>query len=260
MARPIRIGVQLAQYGASWPSLLSAVVEAERIGVDVLFNWDHFFGPGPDSDAEHFECWTTLAAWASATSRIELGPLVSAIGYRNPDLVADMARTIDHVSGGRFVLGLGAGFKARDYLEYGYEFGTVGSRLDDLAAGLGRIRARLGRLHPPPVRPIPIVIGGSGERRTLPLVAEHADVWHTFAEGESFAHKARVLDGYCRDIGREPAEIERSVLVSGDPDEVGSPLFDLGATLFVVGVGDRPHIDLTPVNAWLEWRDDRNRT
>jgi probable F420-dependent oxidoreductase len=258
--RRIRIGVQVGQYGAPWDALLSTAQEVEAMGVDLLFNWDHFFGPGPDSRLTHFECWTLLAAWATRTSTIELGPLVSAIGYRNPDLVADMARTIDHASGGRFVLGLGAGFKARDYVEYGYPFGTAASRIDDLAAGVTRIRRRMERLDPPPLRPVPILIGGSGERRTLRVVAEHADIWHTFADGDDFARKSAVLDRHCREIGRHPGLIERAVLVHGDPATVGDPLWERGATLFVVALHDRPEPNLAPVGEWLAWKDERNRT
>jgi probable F420-dependent oxidoreductase len=224
---------------------LATAQEAEAMGVDQLFNWDHFFGPGPNSQASHFECWTLLAAWAAMTSRIELGPLVSAIGYRSPDLVADMARTIDHVSGGRFVLGLGAGFKARDFDEYGYAFGTAASRISDLALGTVRIRRRLERLNPPPLRPIPILIGASGERRALRVVAEHADIWHTFADGHDFARKSAILARHCEEIGRDPGEIERAVLVHGHPGEVGDPLLALGATLFVVPLHDRPEPNLT---------------
>jgi probable F420-dependent oxidoreductase len=257
-ARPIRIGAQIGQYGTTWSSLLAAAKDAETMGVDFLCNWDHFFGPGPSSEAAHLECWTVLAAWAASTSRIELGPLVSAVGYRNPDLVADMARTIDHVSGGRFVLGMGAGFKARDYVEYGFPFGTPADRIADLAAGLARIRLRLGRLNPPPTRPMPILVGGGGERRTLRVVAEHASIWHTFADGEEFAHKSAVLDRYCTEIGRNPTEIERSVLVSGDPTEIGDPFLSLGATLFVVPLHDRPQPSLSPVADWLAWRDRQN--
>ena len=166
----IRIGLQIAQYGAEWSELLGAAKDAETIGADVLFSWDHFFGP-KDSDVPNFECWTTLAAWAASTSRITLGPLVSCIGYRNPDLVADMARTVDHISGGRVILGLGSGFKERDYVEYGYEFGTVASRVDDLDHGVKRIKRRLGRLNPPPVKPVPLLIAASGEQRALRIVA-----------------------------------------------------------------------------------------
>jgi len=136
---PIRIGLQIPQYGADWPSLLAAAREADALGADALFNWDHFFGPG-DTDVPSFECWTVLAAWAASTTRIDLGPLVNSIGYRNPDLVADMARTLDHVAGGRAILGLGSGFKERDYAEYGYPFGTVADRVSDLERGVPRIR------------------------------------------------------------------------------------------------------------------------
>jgi probable F420-dependent oxidoreductase len=252
--RKIRIGLQIAQYGEDWPALLDAAQEAEALGADALFNWDHFFGP-KDSDEPSFECWTILAAWAASTSRIMLGPLVSCIGYRNPDLVADMARTVDHVAGGRMMLGLGSGFKERDYVEYGYPFGAVVSRVSDLENGVPRIRRRLELLNPPSVRPIPLLIAGSGERRTLRLVAQHADIWHTFADGDDFVRKAKVLDRHCAEIGRDPDEIERSVLVGGNPASDGPALLDLGVTLFIVSVRD---LDLDPVRSWVRWRDEHN--
>jgi probable F420-dependent oxidoreductase len=247
--RPIRIGLQIAQYGAEWSELLSAAKDAEAIGADVLFSWDHFFGP-KDSDVPNFECWTTLAAWAASTSRITLGPLVSCIGYRNPDLVADMARTVDHIAGGRVTLGLGSGFKERDYVEYGYEFGTVASRVADLDHGVKRIERRLARLNPPPVKRIPLLIAASGEQTALRIVAEHADIWHTFADADAFTRKSGVLDAYCAELGRDPDEIERSVLVGGDPESSGPQLLEAGITLFIVRVDN---LDLADVRSWVQW-------
>jgi probable F420-dependent oxidoreductase len=253
-SKSVRIGLQLPQYGADWPALLDAAREAEALGADALFSWDHFFGPG-DSESPSFECWTTLAGWAASTSHIALGPLVNCIGYRNPDLVADMARTVDHIAGGRTILGLGSGFKRRDYDAYGYSFGSTASRVSDLEHGVSRIRRRMQLLNPPPLRPIPLLIAGSGERRTLRLIAEHADIWHTFADGEDFIRKARVLDDHCARIGRDPAAIERSVLVGGDPWAAGPELVELGITFFIVLVRD---LDLTPVRDWVGWRDHYN--
>jgi probable F420-dependent oxidoreductase len=253
----VRIGVQVAPQHADYAAIRRAAAEVEATGADILFNWDHFFPLGKLRDGKHFECWTMLGAWAEATSRIAIGPLISCNSYRNPDLLADMARTVDHISGGRLVLGIGAGFKERDYLEYGYPFGTPGSRLAALADALPRIERRLTQLNPPPTRPIPLLIAGGGEQKTLRTVARHADIWHTFAEGPDLARKAALLERYCADVGRNPEEIERAVHVGGDPKLSGPALRKLGVTLFTVSTSG-PDYDLDVARDWIAWRDEQN--
>src|SRR5258708_15134260 len=116
-------------------------------------------------DVTHFEGWTALASWGEITTRAEIGLLVTGIGFRNPDLLADMARTVDHISGGRLILGLGSGWYEKDYTTYGYDYGTTTSRPDLFDPGIERIERRLPQLEPRPGRHIPIIIGGAGRKR-----------------------------------------------------------------------------------------------
>ncbi|KAE8762889.1 LLM class F420-dependent oxidoreductase [Georgenia thermotolerans] len=256
MSRPVRIACQVQPQHADYAQIRDVVARAEDAGADVVFTWDHFFPLRGDADGKHFECWTMLGAWAEATSRVEIGALVTCNSYRNPDLLADMARTVDHISGGRLILGIGAGWFEKDYDEYGYDFGTPGTRLRALAEALPRIRRRWDRLNPPPTRDIPILVGGGGEKKTLRYTAEHATIWHTFGDAATLRHKSAVLDGHCADVGRDPAEIERSVGVSRPPEEVGEELVAAGASLFTVGTSG-PDYDLTLIERWLAWRDAR---
>jgi probable F420-dependent oxidoreductase len=264
-SRPLRIGVQLQpQHAAHYRIIRDAVRRCEDIGVDVAFNWDHFFPLYGDPAGAHFECWTMLAAWAEQTSRLEIGALVSCNSYRNPELLADMARTVDHISGGRLILGIGSGWKRKDYDQYGYEFGTAGSRLDDLAAALPRIESRLSKLNPAPTRDVPVLIGGGGEKKTLRLVAEHADIWHSFADRNSYPAKSAVLADHCATVGRDPAAIEHSAAVGGETGGAGADaliaeaeaLTDLGVTLLTIGATG-PNYDLTGAETLCRWRDRR---
>lgn len=253
MAFPIRIGVQIQpQHAPEYSLIRDAVRRAEDTGVDIAFNWDHFYPLYGEPDGPHFECWTMLGAIAEQTERVEIGALVSGGGYRNPDLLADMARTVDHISGGRLILGIGAGWFEKDYDQYGYEFGTAGSRLALLKENLARIDARLKVLNPAPTREIPILIGGGGERKTLRLVAEYGAIWHSFADLDAYEHKSKVLADHCSDVGRDPSGIAHSVAWPGA--EQAQTFVDAGVSLFTVGTGG-PDYDLTTVVEAVQWRD-----
>ena len=266
--RPVRVGVQIAPQHAAYGDIRRTCATLEEMGVDLLLNWDHFFPLNRDVDGAHFECWTMLAAWAEATSRVEIGALVTASSFRNANLLADMARTVDHISAGRLVLGIGSGWAERDHVEYGYDYGTAGSRLDAFERDLVTIRARWARLNPPPTRAIPILIGGGGERKTLRIVAEHADIWHFFGDAELIAHKHRVLDDWCARIGRDPLAIERSAgaafKLGRDPDQSAdyaanaAALHTVGTRLFTVNL-QTANGDLGNVRDLLAWRDEVNR-
>jgi probable F420-dependent oxidoreductase len=267
MARPIRIGVQLWPGGTpSYAAWRSAVRRAEDLGADIVFGCDHFHKPfvqltseGPrllpeQADVNNFEAWTALASWAEITRKAEIGTLVTGMGYRNPDLLADMARTVDHISGGRLILGVGAGWYEKDYAAYRYDYGTVKSRMDTLAEGLERISSRLRQLKPGPVRDIPILIGGSGEKRTLPLVGRYASIWHSSLGLEEFRRKDDLVRGHAAEAGRDEKLIERAVSWPGAAAAADSYV-DAGVTLFTTQV--HPTDDgysLSPLRELLAWR------
>lgn len=254
--RPVRIGVQLQpQHAPEYGLIRDAVLRAEDAGVDIVFNWDHFYPLSGDPDGAHFECWTMLGAFAEQTERVEIGALVTGGGYRNPDLLADMARTVDHISGGRLILGIGGGWFQKDYDEYGYEFGTAGSRLNLLRDNMVRLTTRLRKLNPLPTRDIPILIGGGGERKTLRLVAEYADIWHSFSDLETLAHKNAVLAEHAAAVGTDESRIERSLAWPGV--EKAPAYRAAGVSLFTVGVSG-PDYDLGELIRAIRWRDEVN--
>ena len=243
------VGVQLHPQATTVQAMRDAWKAADAMGVDSIWVWDHFYPLYGDPDAAHFEAYTLLAAMAADTSHARLGALVTCNSYRNPNLLADMARTIDHISGGRFILGIGSGWFDRDYREYGYEFGTAGSRLRDLEAALPIIMDRFSRLEPPPRGRLPILIGGSGEKVTLRLVAEHADAWNAFGPPDNYAWKSRVLDDWCVRLDRKPSQIERTVAINGSEVDDWQAFLDAGAEHLIVMVG--PPFDLAPVEQLL---------
>ena len=260
----VRIAVQLHPQHADYSDIRSAAARAEELGVDVLYNWDHFYplyggeAHGGDATAgKHFECWTMLGAWAEATEKIRFGALVTCNSYRNPQLLADMARTVDVISGGRLILGIGSGWFEKDYDEYGYEFGTAVGRLTALDAAMPLIRSRLAALDPQPAGDLPILIGGGGEKVTLRIVAEHAEIWHGFGDAETFTHKNAVLDDWCAKVGRDPGDIERSIGVNPAHLDKAEGWLAAGADEITLGLNG-PDYDMAVVEDWLAWRDDVN--
>ena len=252
----LRVGVQLEPQHTTYTSYAKAVREVEALGVDTIWNWDHLLPPYGNHQGRHFEAWTLLAAMAALTSRAEIGSMVTCNSYRNPALLATMAKTVDHISGGRLILGIGAGWFEREYREYGYTFGTARDRLKALAAALPLIKQRWRVERPAPVRnPIPICIGGEGEQLTLKLVAQHADIWNGFGPLENFKRKSEVLDRWCAEIGRDPKTIERSVLTAAYAARTLDRLVAAGARHIIVALRDP--WNFATIEHLVRWRDSR---
>ena len=195
-----------------------------------------------------------LTAVAEITDRVEPGALVTRGSYRNPNLLADMARSIDHISGGRMILGVGSGWSQKDYDEYGYEFGPKGRRLRDLDRAIPIIKERSGKLNPPPVcEPLPILIGGSREKVTLRIVGKYAHIWNGFGDPQRAEHLSGVLGYRCKEGGRDPAEIELSITVRDAKQMV--EYMKVGITHLVMGFSG-PSYDLAPLaDLMIAWRD-----
>jgi len=258
----VTVGVQIQPQHATFAEMRAAFIEAEALGADAIYIWDHFYPLYGDPDGKHFEALTTLAVLAEVTSRAEIGVLVTCNSYRNPELLADAHRTVDHISGGRAILGIGAGWFAKDYDEYGYEFGTAPERLKALGEALPRIKSRLAKLNPPPVRnPLPIMVGGAGPKVTLKLVAQYAQWWHSFGSPQVYAEKSAILADHCAKIGRDPSEIKRAWgMHTGLMDHVDE-LADAGVDQIILGVGGTEGgggYNLSAVRELLSWRDAHN--
>ena len=226
---PVRVGAAFWVQRTDWPSLREAVVVAEAAGADDLWIDDHLLTDEGDADDPKLEGWSTLAAVAAVTTRARLGLLVAANTFRNPGLTAKIASTVDHISDGRLNLGIGGGWFEEEHQAFGLDFGSgFGARLDRLAESVEIIRRLLdgerfnfdGRFYrlddalvtPRPVQPhLPILVGGSGPQKTLRIVARHADLWNAYGTPESLATTDAILRERCDEVGRDEAEIERTV-------------------------------------------------
>ncbi len=225
-----KLGVLLWSQSTDWPSFERAALRVEELGYDHLWTWDHLYAIFGDPYQPIFEGYAALAAWAAATSRIRLGLLVGANPLRNPGLVAKLVTTIDHISGGRAVAGIGGAWFELEHQAHGIDFGTGhGQRLDWLDEAAAALRALFDgetvssppggryafdqlRLLPRPVqRHLPIMIGGSGEKKTLRTVARYADMWNAMGDVEFLRRKVEVLRRHCDAVGRDPAEIRFTV-------------------------------------------------
>jgi F420-dependent oxidoreductase-like protein len=225
----VKLGILAWSQYTDWPSLRRVGATVDDLGFDSLWTWDHLYPIFGDPRGPIFEGYMTLAGWAPVTRRVSLGLLVGANTFRNPALVAKTITTLDHVSGGRAVLGIGGAWFELEHIAYGIDFGkSVGERLDRLDEAVGIMRGMLdgkqpsgGRFYstrevvnePPPVQErLPIMIGGGGERKTLRTVARYADMWNVGGTLDELRHKDSVLRRWCEEVGRDQAEIERTLL------------------------------------------------
>jgi F420-dependent oxidoreductase-like protein len=240
----VKIGALLWPQTNSWPALREAAVRADKAGIDSLWTWDHLMAIVGPWEQPILEGWTTLAALAALTSRVTLGLMVGANTFRNPGLTAKLATTLDHVSGGRAVLGIGGAWFEREHDAYGFDeswgsgFGERLDRLDESVMLLRRlldgerIEEHVGRFYrmrdalcePRPVQAhLPILIGGSGPTKTLRTTARYADAWNAGGTAEQLAAKDAVLRERCAEVGRNHEEIERTasvwMLIRDDPAE-----------------------------------------
>jgi alkanesulfonate monooxygenase SsuD/methylene tetrahydromethanopterin reductase-like flavin-dependent oxidoreductase (luciferase family) len=238
----VKVGALLWPQTDDWPSIRDAAIRADRVGLDSLWTWDHLMAIVGGWTEPIMEGWATLAGWAAVTEHATVGLMVGANTFRNPGLTAKLAVTLDHISGGRAILGIGGAWFRREHEGYGIDFGrSAGERLDRLDEAVSLIRRLLdgkrielheGRFYamrdallaPGPVDGhLPILIGGSGPQKTLRTTARYADAWNTGGTPDELRAKDAILRERCAEVGRDPATIERTatvdVLIRDDPDD-----------------------------------------
>lgn len=293
---PIRFGVCLPQHGSTWDDAVEVAQSCDRLGYDSVWAVDHFFGI-PDATQDILEGWTELTALAALTTRVRLGHLVLCVSYRHPAVLAKMAATLDHVSRGRFILGMGAGWHQQEYQAYGLPFPPIGARLKELDESLTILRKMWTEepatffgeqfhiedayCRPRPVQlpHPPILVGGTGERVLLRIVAEHATIWNNLGWAHrELPKKLDVLRAHCEHVKRDFDAIEISqqtlgaiaetedeakrateailaelpflsggsdLVIAGTPEqciERVQKTVDMGATGFVISFGRKPSV------------------
>ena len=221
----MHFGIQVQPQNTTWDDLRDVALQVDALGYDSLWAWDHFVPISNGSIyGDQLESWQIVPAWAALTKHVRIGTLVTGITYRNPAILAKQVTALDHISGGRAILGLGAAWMEAEHAAYGIAFPPARERLTMLAEGTQIIRSMLDKPRttfegksyqvfdapnePKPLqKKLPILIGGGGEKRTLRITARWADMWHGFGAPEVIAHKIEVLRAHCADVGRDPSEI-----------------------------------------------------
>ena len=260
----MRFGAQPWSQATDWPGLRDVALDAERAGWDAVYTWDHLMAIQGPWRQPIFEGWAVLAAWAALTARIRIGLMVGANTFRNPGHTAKLATTLDHISNGRAILAIGGAWFEREHEAHGIDFGaSVGERLDRLDEAVMLMRRLLdgetidhaGRFYtfkdavhaPPPIQAhLPILIGGSGPKKTLRTAAAYADAWNTSGTPDEFAARDAILVAHCADVGRDPALIERTVsfpiIIRDDPADADRALGALLDHNHIDTLGDIPNL------------------
>ncbi|MDQ2950956.1 MAG: LLM class flavin-dependent oxidoreductase [Chloroflexota bacterium] len=246
----MKFGATLWPQNTTWEALRDAAIVVDSVGFETLWTWDHFYALQGKEEKPNFESTTVLSALAPLTKKAKLGALVQGVTYRHPAIIANMAATHDNVSNGRAICGIGAAWNQTEHNAYGIDLGTPGERSRRFAEAAKIIRALLdgervtvdGKyyklnkavLNTKPIqKPLPIMIGGGGEQKTLRTTAKYADMWHSFGTPEIMRHKIEVLRAHCSDVGRDPSQIEiwggQWICVRDDAEEARQVLDDIRA-------------------------------
>lgn len=253
----IHFGVTIPQIKRTWEECQAAAREFEAMGFDSLWVCDHLYGP-QSPQIPILEAWTLLGAVAAITSKVELGTLVTPAGMRNPAHLGKVIATVDNIAGGRVIAGLGGGWMAREFTDFGVDFLPIGQRLGQLRETVqflkrmwsepevtfeGRyVHAQHLVCEPKPPRRVPILVGGGGEKVTLRIAAEEADIWNNVAGAQTkLGEKAAKLRGHCEAIGRDPASIvvsQQCLVIIAPDDAAAGPMVETAQKVFGGHMGD----------------------